>query len=155
VLALLAALPSGACAQQSPTSPAMAIPMSITRVAVDGAFSGYEQPVTLVVRDREVWQATWARVYRGRTPVPPLPPIDFVTDMIVVAALGTKPTSGYAVEFTSASLSNGIVTVEAVSASPGPRCATLQVVTSPIDIARLPRRDGEVQFQFTARVTSC
>ena len=157
VFALIALLPGLACAQpQQPASPGMAVPMPITRVPPDGgAFSGYEQPTTLVVRDREAWQSAWSQVSRGRNPVPPLPSIDFSTQMIVVAALGAKPTSGYAVEFTGASVSNDIVTVEATSVSPGTRCVTLQVITYPVDIARLPRRDGAVQFHFTPSVTSC
>ena len=154
-LALMALLAS-VCAQQMPASPGMAVPMPITRLPLDGAaFSGYEQPITLVVRDRETWQSTWSQVYRARNEVPPLPPIDFSTEMIVVAALGAKPTSGYAVELTSAYVSNGTVTVEAASVSPGPLCVTLQVITNPVDIARLPRRDGAVQFHFTPRVASC
>jgi hypothetical protein len=154
-LALTALLASGACTQQ-PSSADMGRPVSITRVPQDGgAFSGYEQPITLVVRDREAWQSTWSQVYRGRNPVPPLPPVDFSTEVIVVAALGAQPTSGYAVEFNSAHETNGTVTVEATSVSPGTRCITVQVITYPFDIARLTRRDGAVQFHFTPRVTSC
>jgi len=156
--ALIVLLPGGACAQQQPTAPGMAVPLPITRVPLlqdAGTFSGYEQPITLVVRDREAWQSTWNQIYRGRNPVPPLPAVDFSMDMIVVAALGAKPTSGYAVEFTSAYVSNGSVTVEATSVSPGPQCVTLQVITYPVDIARVPRRDGAVQFHFTPSVRSC
>jgi hypothetical protein len=153
--ALIALLAAGACTQP-PASPGMGVPVPLTRFPQDGgAFSGYEQPITLVVRDNETWQSTWTQVYRGRQPIPPLPPVDFSTAMVVVATLGAKPSSGYAMELTGAYRSNGTVTVEATSVSPGPRCVTLPVITYPLDIARMPRLDLPVQFHVTPSVTSC
>jgi protease stability complex PrcB-like protein len=119
------------------------------------SISGYDQPTTFVVRDRAMWESTWNQIHRRLTPIPPLPAIDFTADMIGVAALGAQPTSGYDLVLTIASESGGTVTVDVVTRSPAPQCAILPVVTSPVDLARLPRRDGPVVFRLTANAPSC
>lgn len=140
-----------ACASSS-TAPTPAVPVPITRIG--DRFGGLEAPATLVVRDRDMWQSIWIQIHRGGF-APPLPEVNFSTDMIVVVALGAKPTSGYAVTVTAASETGRVVTVETDSVSPGPNCVTLQVITYPTDVVRMPRRDGEVGFRITPKVTSC
>lgn len=153
-LTLCAILTAQACA--SPTAQTTTVRVPVTRV-VDGFGLpfGLEQPATLTVRDRDTWQSIWIQIHRRGSTVPSLPEIDFSTDMVVVAALGAQPSSGYGVTITGASETNGVVTVEADSSSPGRNCVTLTVITYPTDIVRMPRRSGAVQFQITPRVIAC
>jgi protease stability complex PrcB-like protein len=153
VTTLSAILAIGSCA--SPTSPTASIPFTRFPDAGIGLGSGLQQPATLTVRDGEAWQSIWSQIHRNVTPVPPLPAIDFAVDMVVVAAVGAQSTSGYSVTITGASESNGVVTIDAESASPGSTCVTLPVVTYPTDLARLSRREGAVQFRITPRVSVC
>lgn len=142
----------------NPTSPETTVPLPVTRLRTQGVNLGLglERPATFVVRDPDTWQSTWNQMHqRTLGGPPPLPAIDFATEMIAVAALGAQPNSGYAITLTGATDAHGFVTVEALSTSPGPNCLTLQVITYPMDVARLPRRDGTVGFRLTPDVTSC
>jgi hypothetical protein len=154
---LLAALATMGC--DRPGSPTNATPLSMTRLREGAAsfltFSGYEQATTLVVRDRDAWQLVWNQAHRNILPMPLLPQIDFSQEMIVVAALGPRPSSGYDVVFTQASEVNGVITVDAEARSPGATCATLTVITSPLDLARLPARSGTVLFHITSSTVLC
>jgi hypothetical protein len=154
--ALLVILIDGACT--APTSPTTT-PLSLTRFRSEMVaylfVSGYDQPTTFVVRDPVSWESTWNQLYRRQTPVPPLPSVDFSVEMIAVAALGSQPTSGYDLVFANASEREGTVTIEVTTRSPAAQCAILPVVTSPVDLARLAKRNGVVQFRFTAAGGSC
>jgi hypothetical protein len=148
-----------ACAGSNVTTPP-GPSVSMTRLRADPyAFtfgSGMDRAARFVVRDAATWQATWNQIYQGSSPVPPLPAVDFSREMIVVAALGSHPTGGYNIllEGAAEAPSNGTVfTVSSVS--PGPRCATTQAFTQPVDIARLPLRSGPVSSVEKARVTNC
>lgn len=155
--ALLALLINGACSR--PTSPTTTTPLSLTRLRAESVafllYGGYDQPTTFVVRDRATWESTWNQIHRRLNPIPPLPAIDFSADMIAVAALGGQPTSGYDLLLTNASESGGTVTVEATTRSPAPQCIILPVITSPVDLGRLPRREGRVVFRLIPSASSC
>ena len=75
--------------------------------------------------------------------------------MILVAAAGQKPSSGYAMTITSAVEAKGEVTVSVDAMSPGSKCVGLTVMTSPVDLARVTRRDGPVRFNVARRTRDC
>jgi hypothetical protein len=141
----------------SPTSPSTPLPLTRFRAEPTSFLigSGYDQPRTLVIHDRDTWVRTWADIYRRADPPPPIPEIDFANEMVVVAALGPRPSSGFDVIFTGAAEAGDVVTVDVESRTPAPSCVTLPVVTSPVDIARIPRRNGAVTFRTTGIVVNC
>ena len=121
------------------------------------AFSPLGTAQTSVVRDRDAWLRMWVALFPGSPTSlpPPLPEVDFSREMVVVAALGSQPSSGYDIVFTGAFEADGVVTMELETRSPGPGCGTLTVITAPVDLARVPRRDGSVVFRPTPTVTTC
>lgn len=161
--ALIAACVAGAsCASAtSPnaTSPSTTTTLALTRFRADATsyslISGYDTAATLVIRDRPAWQSAWSQLYSQQYPVPALPDIDFTTEMVVLAATGSRPSSGYDVLFTAATESDGVVTIETALRSPGPGCITASIVTSPVDLARMPMRNGTVVFHSTSNLTTC
>ena len=119
-------------------------------------YSGLDKPARLVVRDPATWQAIWNQIYLRQTPVPPLPRIDFSHDMILVAALGSRSTGGFSILLGEASeAANDGVTVIVDSSSPGSNCIVTEAFTQPVDIARLPLRDGAVSFVERSHVSDC
>ncbi len=146
-----------ACGQ--PEAPTKATPLPLARLATESRafmiFSGYPEATTRVVRDRDAWQSAWNEIHRNLMPVPPLPDVDFSAEMIVLAAMGTRPSSGYDIVLTGASETNAVVTVEAEARSPGPKCVTLTVLTSPLDVARIPKRPASVVFHTTSITVLC
>lgn len=117
--------------------------------------SGLGNPERIVVRDSESWQTLWARINDGRWPVPAAPTFDFSQEMLVVVALGARSSGGYTILVDGANVSeNGGTAITVRSISPK-NCVTTAAFTQPIDIARLPRRDGGVSFIERSEVHVC
>jgi hypothetical protein len=153
---LAVALMSGSC---SPSSPTRTVPLPLTRLRPDPvgytAFSGYGQPTTLVIRDPGAWQAAWSQINGYVNPGPPVPEIDFSSEMVILVASGSHTSSGYDVLLTSVSKTDNLVTVHALERSPAPNCGTATVITSPVDVGRMFRQDGSVVFEITPGVNTC
>ena len=154
---LMTATGVGGCG--SPSGPSPKTALSLVRLRSDSqsflTFSGYDQPQTVVVRDGDTWQRIWNEVHRRTTPIPPLVEVDFAREIVVMAAQGSQPSSGFEILFTSASEADGAATVEVEAQTPGPRCITLTVMTSPLDLARIPTRSGTVFFRTRPTVVNC
>ena len=123
--------------------------------------SGLENQLRLVIRDREAFTDIWKRIYSrnfGSGPVgevPPLPDIDFSKEMVVVAAMGGRPTSGYNVVIDGACEHDNRLEVAVRNTSPGKSCFNLQVQTSPVDLVRMPKTNLEVVFREIQVVNEC
>lgn len=117
--------------------------------------SGIAQPERLIVRDDATWQAVWTSIWRGLTPTPSLPNIDFTKEMVIVAALGSRSTGGYGIVVDSALMTTNGLKVWVGTSSPGLTCGTTQAFTSPVDIARIQRIDAPVGFVDVAKVVQC
>lgn len=117
--------------------------------------SGFEEPARRVIRSTIEWGIVWAQIYENRSPKPPLPAIDFSKDQVVVAALGSRPSSGYVISIAGASRAGDAITVRVESRSPGPGCGVLTVMTYPVDVAKMPRTAGPVTFEETPIVKNC
>jgi hypothetical protein len=107
---------------------------------------GIWDQLRVVVRDRDAWLDVWKRVHRfdpNRGPYPeppPLPEIDFSREMVIVAAMGARPTSGYAIIIDTAYAYERNYRLEVVVQSVENRnCLAFQTMTAPIDIVRLPK----------------
>jgi len=118
-------------------------------------FSGLSATDRLVIRSQAEWQAVWASVWQATSPPPPLPAIDFTREMIIVAPLGQQVTGGYDIYVDTAFETTSGVTIAIRSVVAGAGCPTLPVVTQPVDIARLPRRDGPIVFEERAQINQC
>ncbi len=118
-------------------------------------YSGMEKPGWLVVRDSVRWRATWTAISRGRSPVPPLPRVDFDREVVLVAALGERSSGGYTVLLDRAVQRGNHVEVTVRSTSPGRSCGVADVHTQPIDLARLPRTGRPIRFREQKKVKQC
>jgi len=118
--------------------------------------SGMFASERIVIRDVESWRAIWAEIFKGRSSAPELPQVNFAQEMVVVAALGSRSTGGFGILIDGANeAGNGATLISVRTFSPGPRCGTTQAITTPVDLARLARRDGEVRFVDRAEVHTC
>ena len=117
--------------------------------------SGFEESDRRVIRDTIEWASVWARIYEPFSLKPPLPAIDFSKEQVVVAALGSRPTSGYVIRITGASGNGNAIKVRLESQSPGSGCVLLTVITHPVAVAKLPRTVGSVAFEETPTVRDC
>lgn len=118
-------------------------------------FSGISDPLRVVIRDGDAWREIWKRIHRPVTELPPLPEVDFSREMVVVAALGGRPSSTYAIIVDGAYERDERLEIAVRSVSPGKSCMTLTVCTAPVDIVRLPKTERSVVFRETEVVHEC
>jgi hypothetical protein len=123
---------------------------------------GIWDQLRVVVRDRDAWLDVWKRIHRfdpNRGPYPeppPLPEIDFSREMLIVAAMGARPTSGYAIIIEGAYAYDRNYRLEVVVRSVENRnCGAFQVMTAPVDIVRLPKTERAVVFREVEVVPDC
>ena len=133
--------------------------LTVSRLSMQGVKlprdTGIQAEMLSVIQDETAWKTFWTMIHANQTPAPPAPAIDFSRDMIVVAAAGLKPSSGYAMQVVSASEAKGEIVVVVEATSPGAGCMSAMVMTSPLDIARLPKRDGKVRFDVKRVKKDC
>lgn len=118
-------------------------------------YSGVNTVERLVIRDADAWAALWARLSTGLTPTPPLPAVDFATEMVLFVAQGTKNNGGYSIAIKAVVQSPGRLEILVESVSPGNSCVTTQALTDPTDALIVPRSDLTVTFLERSRVHAC
>lgn len=154
----LFALVAAACSSTL-NAPATHTPLTVTRLRSEPFSFTYvsqlRQPKQLVIRDQAAWVDAWASLWPVGAPIAAPPNVDFGREMIVLVALGERPTGGYSILVDSAGSNANGVTVWVGTSSPAPHCGTTQALTQPVDIARLPRLDPPVHFVETSRVADC
>lgn len=97
----------------------------------------YFRPAREVVLDEKSWQLAWPQL-SGERSVPPA--VDFVRSMVLIAALGERPTGGYFVTIHDARIVSGGRLAAVVDESvPGPGCAALPVTTTPAIAVVVPK----------------
>jgi hypothetical protein len=133
--------------------------LTVSRLSMQGVRlprdSGIPSEMLSVIQDETAWKTFWTMIQSKQTPAPPAPAVDFSRDMIVVAAAGMKPSTGYAMQVISASEAKGEIVVTVEATSPGAGCLNAMMMTSPVDIARIPKRDGKVRFDVKRVVRDC
>lgn len=89
----------------------------------------------------------------------PAPDIDFSREMIIVAAMGSRPTSGYAITVEEAYERSDKLEVAVRSISLGscgsPYGTGFQTVTQPVDIVRIVKTEHPIVFREIKAVMEC
>jgi hypothetical protein len=135
-------------------------PLGPKRSGPRTSFSGSQikDPFRVVVRSRDEWLAVWKTLYQiipSNGPYPDPPEIDFSREMLIVAAMGQRPTSGYAIIIDSAYEQSDRLEVVVTSVITIKCGGVYTSVTSPIDIVRLPKLERPVVFRELEVVPAC
>jgi PrcB C-terminal len=124
--------------------------------------SGLDRKTLKTINSDREWQQLWreieprmSRDEAMRTPHPK-PAIDFSRYMLVVIALGSKPSSGYGIVLHSITEYPSHVDVSAVELHPeGADCIVLTVLTRPVALALIPRTEKEVRIHLSKAALRC
>jgi hypothetical protein len=115
----------------------------------------FPETLTTITTEAE-WQRVWSELFACASAAPALPAVDFSREMLAVAALGQRGSSGYSVAIRHAALgSDDALHVGVVEYQPGRRCAVATVITYPVAIARVPRTDAAVAFDSRVESLAC
>ena len=116
---------------------------------------GYNTRQRLVVRTEEEWQDVWAGLYPNDLSRPPRPSVDFAEEMVIVAAMGTQASNGYAIHIDGVRDLNGDIWVFVREVSPSLTCDRTPIATRPAAAVRVDRRDGGATFVERGETTVC
>jgi hypothetical protein len=117
--------------------------------------SGLYQERTMVIRSPAEWQGQWRRITARQGGPPELPPVDFRREMLLMAAMGPKPSGGYrAVVDKVLEQEEGLLAFVRF-VSPGRGCGAIAAVTSPVDIVRVPASPKTVRWVVERQSADC
>ena len=117
---------------------------------------GSRQETFRPVRSQAEWSAVWNTLRVASVePRAAAPNVDFGKFTMLVAALGTRPTGGYAVHIGQVLDDGTAIHVSVLETRPGRNCVVTTALTYPIDIALIPRTDLPVLFEVEAADHDC
>jgi hypothetical protein len=117
--------------------------------------SSVAQPLYTEVRDYRSWHGLWDRIVSASGRKPPTPAVDFSQHMLLVAAMGTRPTGGYSIQIVSVQDNGRELIATAVQTSPGKRCGATAAITHPLDIVKVAANRKKVRWEVRNRATAC
>ena len=153
VMLMALALPLQSCASQdSPTAPSGfpsdAVAVAFERFdAIGGSLiGGPQEPARSVVRDEQGWLEFWGILTAALVPAPDAPAVDFSQDMVIIAAMGSRPSGGYTISVEGVYTSDGELYVDVLERSPGVGCFSTQVMTAPVTAVLVEAHAEAVTF---------
>ena len=147
--------------QDTPTAPpgfpadAVAVEFESVVEVSSMPIGGPQEPTRSVVRDEQSWVEFWRALTAVVIPAPEPPSVDFTGDIVLVAAMGRRPTGGYSISIEGVSMSDGVLYVDVVERSPGIGCFSTQVITAPVTAVRVPAHAGSVEFVIREESSPC
>ena len=109
---------------------------------------GIKEGFEVVINDGESFSSLWDEVVTGVTPPPPMPEVDFNTNMIIAVSPGEQPTGGYDVEIAEIDDLGGKLEVVVIFRKPSPDDLVPTVITQPYHIVSIELRDVPVEFEW-------
>jgi hypothetical protein len=147
---------SGDSQRTAPTSDSL--PIRRLDASIAGIFrfnSGIRDSTFTTIRDAVRWEEMWRRLSAQHGPARSPPPIDFQKEMAVVATLGERRTTGYAITIEAVMDRGAYLEALVWRRAPGRDCGVGGMVTAPADVAIVPRREVDVRMLTDDRVTDC
>ena len=117
--------------------------------------SALEASERRVIRDADSWGEFWVRTTARMSSPSPAPAVDFGRHMVVVAALGTRPSGGYSIVLEGVFEGDTELLVPVLAVSPGEACFTTAALTAPLDLMLVERRDLPARFTQRDETLDC
>ena len=110
-----------------------------------------DKAVRLVIKNQDQYDEFWKQLTAPISPnnwIPPIPKIDFSKEMLIISAMGQRPSSGFWTIIDGACEADG--QVEIFISNLDVQCGMgFGVVTHPADAVRIPRSDLPIVFRET------
>ena len=117
-------------------------------------WNGQHSPLHAARRTVVRSAAEWATL-SAQLPGVSQPSVDWTTHMLILAALGDRPSGGHSVQVTGFARRGAGATVTVTATRPGAGCMTTMALTAPAVLARVPRVEGEVTFEERTAERAC
>ena len=129
----------------------MAGPIELREIA-KGGFSGINEPARLVITNETQWAKVWEKHSVRRTPVPPLPKVNFEEETVLFVGMGQRNTGGFSISIERVEEEKDQVLVSVQTKSPAPGGITLQALTAPFHIVAAKTKELPVRFKVDGKV---
>ena len=126
-----------------------------TVVRSAGATAAATERTVRAIRTDRAWRREWAQLHAGTDPRPPRPRVDFARHMLILVAMGRRPTTGYDIAVTSVARRGGRWRVRVDEREPGAGCTTGQAISAPFQVVRVRRASGGVRAVRRRVVEDC
>lgn len=100
----------------------------------------------LVIRDQKQWESRWLEMVGSLRPIPPTPAVDFANHVVILVAMGTRSSGGYAIDIEAVHAMDDDIWVSVRQTSPGPSCLRTAANSAPVDLAVVPRFGDDATF---------
>jgi hypothetical protein len=151
VLAGVLLATSTACEDHGPTGPGGSVPFANL---YETPYSGIFRARAEVIRDEARWASVWSEIHARQSFVPPLPPVDFERDMLVLVGIGEKTDGCWSVEILELRSGSGQIHVRAEDRH-RTGCFCTQALTQPVQVVRAVRTEGNAAGEIVSRNVSC
>ncbi|MDL2344883.1 protease complex subunit PrcB family protein [Deinococcus sp. MIMF12] len=118
--------------------------VTVTELA-SGTNAATSTPAVQVATTQAALNALYRVAYGNQTGTPAVPTLRS-GETVVAVFLGQRPTGGYGIRVTGASVQNGTLTLTVEIRAPGPGAITTQALTSPWTLVRAPGTFTRVQL---------
>jgi PrcB C-terminal len=111
------------------------------------------------VRSQQEWNGLWQlstpnqarQADEGASPAG----VDFTNTMMLVIALGTRPSAGYSVIIQNAFDDGTVIHVDVLEVRPGASCSSISVVAHPFSIVLVPQSVRPIKFEVSTADLDC
>lgn len=115
-------------------------------VIQQGTYSGKKDPIAQIITAKQDWEHIWKQHVSVLVPQPPVPEIDFETEVVVAIFAGEKKSGGYAIVIKKVSEELNDVVVRYKLTEPQPNSFTIQVITQPYVMLKMSKPQGTVRL---------
>jgi protease stability complex PrcB-like protein len=115
-------------------------------VIQQGTYSGKKDADAEIIDQQAKWEQLWKQHVSVLVPQPPVPEIDFTSNVVAVIFAGEKTTGGYAVVIKDVVTDVDDVVVHYRLTEPQPNSFTLQVICQPYVMLRIAKPKGTVKL---------
>jgi hypothetical protein len=133
-------------------------PLEMTQIpGIEGfaSSSGLTTRERLVIDNAAGWVNTWSQIAGNHIPPPGPPAIDFESSVVIVVAMGVRPSGGFQITIDQVRFLDGDVQIAVTERSPGEGCSGPGVLTAPLDAVVVMRFDGRSAFLERSSTVDC
>ena len=85
----------------------------------------------------------------------PAPEVDFSTQIVAVAILGERPTSGYGITFTDQRIEDGVMILSVTIIKPASSCTVTETPVNPYHIVSIPTSGQDIEIETFTVENNC
>lgn len=126
------------CKSQKSASNAEGNIIEVEKIA-EGSFCGVESASNQLISSQAEWESLWRQVTANRSPVPPLPEINFEEKQILACFIGTQNSGGHTALIQEVTVNDEKYQVKVIHTKPGADCFVTDVLTQPYFIGAVSK----------------